>query len=73
MQWGNVLRTATYWEMKNRAGVVGCRGLGPLIGQIDAAAPALRIHLLGHSFGARLVSDSLSAVCRTGCPGPTPQ
>ncbi len=65
----NVLRTATYWEMKNRAGVVGCRGLGPLIGQIHAAAPALRIHLLGHSFGARLVSYSLSGL-PDGLSGP---
>lgn len=58
----NVLRTATYWEMKNRAGVVGEKGLGPLIGRIHAALPALRIHLLGHSFGARLVSYSLAGL-----------
>jgi hypothetical protein len=60
----SALRVATYWEMKNRAGVVGNTGLGPLIGKVHAAAPALRIHLLGHSFGARLVSYSLS-----GLPG----
>ncbi len=60
----NVLRTATYWEMKNRAGVVGTRGLGPLIGAMHAASPNLRVHLLGHSFGARLVSYALA-----GLPG----
>jgi hypothetical protein len=53
------LRTATYWQMKNRAGIVGRMGLGPLIGQLHSAVPALKIHLLGHSFGARLVSYAL--------------
>ena len=28
------LRTATYWQMKRRAGVVGVSGLGPLLGEI---------------------------------------
>jgi hypothetical protein len=47
------LRAATYWEMKGRAGVVGRRGLGPLLGRLPAG---LRVHLIGHSFGARLVA-----------------
>ena len=58
----NVLRVATYWEMKNRAGVVGKKGLGALIGKVHEAVPALRVHLLGHSFGARVVSYSLSGL-----------
>ncbi len=52
----NALRQATYWEMKKRAGVVGQTGLGPLIGRLHEAQPGLRVHLVGHSFGARLVS-----------------
>lgn len=51
------LRTASYYEMKNRAGVVGRNGLGPLLGRI--AGSGLRVHLIGHSFGARLVSFAL--------------
>ena len=58
----NVLRVATYWEMKNRAGMIGQKSFGPLIGKIHAACPQLRIHLLGHSFGARLVSYSLKGL-----------
>lgn len=54
-----VLRQATYWEMKKRAGTVGTVGLGPLLAQLHAGAPELRIHLIGHSFGARLVSYAL--------------
>ena len=59
-----VLRTLSYYEMKNRAGVVGTNGLGPLLaGIVDAAGGRpIRIHLAGHSFGARLVSYSLSGV-----------
>lgn len=56
------LRVATYWKMKNRAGVIGKTGLGPLIGRLHEAAPALKVHLLGHSFGARLVSYALAGL-----------
>ncbi len=58
----NAVRVTTYWTMKNRAGVVGKTGLGPLVGKIQAAAPNLNVHLLGHSFGARLVSYSLAGL-----------
>ncbi len=53
-----VLRTLSYYEMKNRAGVVGKDGLGPLLGSLDGP----RIHLIGHSFGARLVSYALAGL-----------
>jgi hypothetical protein len=64
----NVLRVATFWQMKNRAGIVGRNGLGPLLGQIHEAAPSLRIHLIGHSFGARLVSYALSGLPPAASP-----
>ena len=56
------LRQLTYFEMKKRAGVVGKEGLGPLLGRIHQADPELRIHLIGHSFGARLVSFALAGL-----------
>lgn len=56
------LRVTTYYQMKSRAGKVGREGLAPLLGRLHAAAPDLRIHLLGHSFGARLVSYALSGL-----------
>ena len=56
------LRQLTYFEMKKRAGVVGRQGLGPLLGRIAQADPEVRIHLLGHSFGARLVSFALAGL-----------
>lgn len=54
-----LLRQATYWAMKRRAGTVGERGLGPVIGQLARTAPKIRVHLVGHSFGGRLVSFAL--------------
>ncbi|WP_128436841.1 serine-threonine protein kinase [Streptomyces cyaneus] len=54
-----LLRQATYYAMKRRAGTVGERGLGRLVGQLAARAPEVRVHLVGHSFGARLVSFAL--------------
>jgi hypothetical protein len=46
----------TYYEMKQRAGTVGQRGLAPLIDELGQRAALQRIHLVGHSFGARLVT-----------------
>ena len=64
------LRQVTYWQMKNRAGVVGQRGLGPFIGRIHLAAPDVRVHLVGHSFGARVVSYALAGLPNGVVPSP---
>jgi len=53
----DALRVATFWKMKARAGQVGRSGLGPLLEQLHLAAPTVRVHLIGHSFGARLVAN----------------
>lgn len=63
-----VLRTMSYYEMKNRAGVVGRNGLGPLLGSLTG----VRIHLIGHSFGARLVSYALSGLPDTATGAASP-
>ncbi|MFJ9551032.1 serine-threonine protein kinase [Streptomyces erythrochromogenes] len=63
--WGGakeLLRQAAYYTMKKRAGVVGERGLGPVLAELAAGRPAMRFHLIGHSFGARVVSFSLRTV-----------
>ncbi|MGW6705238.1 serine-threonine protein kinase [Streptomyces sp. NPDC054956] len=57
-----VLRQATYYQMKARAGVVGEYGLGPVLSELAHRRPALRVHLIGHSFGGRVVSFSLRAL-----------
>ncbi|MFJ6898471.1 serine-threonine protein kinase [Streptomyces hokutonensis] len=54
-----LLRQAAYYAMKRRAGTVGERGLGPVMGRLAGVAPEVRVHLVGHSFGGRLVSFAL--------------
>lgn len=62
----NLLNLTTYWAMKRRAGRVGARGLHGLLRdavalrQGDPAGP-VRLHLVGHSFGARLVTAAVNA------------
>ena len=51
-----LLNFATYFEMKARSADIGTRGVAPVIARIRTSRPDLNIHLLGHSFGARLVS-----------------
>jgi hypothetical protein len=55
------MRVATYYQMKKRAGVVGKQGLGPLLGRLPAELHA-RVHTIGHSFGARVVSFALAGL-----------
>ena len=50
----NLLNLTTYFKMKIRAGTVGSKGVAPLIDRLSAQVH--RVHLVGHSFGGRLVT-----------------
>jgi hypothetical protein len=52
---GRLLNFLTYYEMKKRAGVVG-QALGSKTLPALAVNRQTRLHLIGHSFGARLVT-----------------
>jgi hypothetical protein len=56
-----VLNTTTFYAMKERAGNVGARGVAALLAAVSAARPEARVHLAGHSFGARVVSAAAAA------------
>ncbi len=47
---------ATYYQMKSRAGTVGSKGVADLLKRVRKAKHDIRIHLVGHSFGGRLVT-----------------
>lgn len=51
-----LLNFTTYYVMKDRAGKVGRNGLHHALDAIYACRPDLRFHLIGHSFGGRLVT-----------------
>ena len=50
-----LLNQLTYWEMKKRAGIVGESLSTAILSRLTPRNP-IRLHLVGHSFGARLVT-----------------
>jgi len=58
----NFLNVFTYYTMRHRAGVVGANGGNELLRSIRERAPSARLHLVGHSFGARLVTAATHGV-----------
>ena len=52
----NFLNYTTYYAMKERAGLVGSKGLHQVLVTVQRRAPAVKLHLIGHSFGGRLVT-----------------
>jgi len=57
---GRLFSYLTYYTMKKRAGRVGASLGRNLLPKINSVNP-LRIHLIGHSFGARLVTAAVHA------------
>jgi hypothetical protein len=53
---------ATYYQMKTRAGTVGSVGLAPILQQVRKKRGTVKIHLVGHSFGARVVTAAANAL-----------
>ncbi|UEM12386.1 hypothetical protein J4G43_049700 [Bradyrhizobium barranii subsp. barranii] len=53
-----LLNYATYYQMKERAGVVS-KVVNGVLGSVRNLRPDLRIHLIGHSFGARVVTAAV--------------
>jgi hypothetical protein len=56
----NALRMATVWKMKDRAGTVGVAGVHELV-QDMLSASAGSVHVVGHSYGARVMLSALAA------------
>ncbi|GAB1642275.1 hypothetical protein [Krasilnikovia sp. MM14-A1259] len=53
-----ILRGASVWLMKDRAGRVGARGVGPLLVQL--LGTGARVHVVGHSFGAKVLLSAIT-------------
>lgn len=58
----DAVRVLSYTIMKSRAGTIGRSGLGPLLESLHERSHSVRVHLIGHSFGARLVSFALPGI-----------
>ena len=57
---------ATYYQMKTRAGTVGKAGVAATLVRIRERHPGLPIHLVGHSFGGRLVTAAAAMMQHGG-------
>jgi hypothetical protein len=54
-----LLNFATYYQMKERAGTVGRNGASQVLRRVRQGRERVRLHLIGHSFGARLVTAAV--------------
>jgi hypothetical protein len=62
----SLLKPFTVWQMKDRAGTVGANGVAPLLDAVLAQSDsAARVHLIGHSFGCKVV---MTAACVMPAP-----
>jgi hypothetical protein len=55
----------TYYTMKDRAGTVGRTGVKQTILDLQSFSPNLRLHLVGHSFGGRVVTAAANSLTAT--------
>jgi pimeloyl-ACP methyl ester carboxylesterase len=52
--------------MKNRGGVVGAAGVAQAVRDLKTAVPGIKIHLVGHSLGGRLMAGCAKSLAQTG-------
>jgi hypothetical protein len=50
----------TYWQMKQRAGIEGDKGVNALVARLQNEFPKATVHLIGHSFGCKVVLSALA-------------
>jgi hypothetical protein len=60
---GQFLNLTTWYVMKDRSGTVGATGVADAVRALHASHPRVRIHLVGHSLGGRLIAGCAKALC----------
>ena len=58
------LNLTTWYLMKDRCGVVGESGMAEAVRAVKNSAPAIKIHLVGHSLGGRLMAGCLKTLAQ---------
>jgi pimeloyl-ACP methyl ester carboxylesterase len=53
---GQFLNFTTWYVMKARSGTVGATGVAKAVRDLKTAVPNIRVHLVGHSLGGRLMA-----------------
>jgi hypothetical protein len=60
---GQFLNLTTWYVMKDRSGTVGAKGVAPAVRAIRKRVPQIRVHLVGHSLGGRVMAACAHALC----------
>src|SRR5439155_1889863 len=60
---GQFLNLTTWYVMKDRSGAVGASGVADAVRALHASHPNVKIHLVGHSLGGRLIAGCAKALC----------
>ena len=56
-----LMNLTTYYQMKARAGAIGVDSVAPLLDKLRRKFPSLRLQLVGHSFGGRVMTAAADA------------
>ena len=59
---GRFLNLTNWYVMKDRSGTVGATGVADAVRGLHASRPDIRIHLVGHSLGGRLMASCAKAL-----------
>ncbi len=62
---GQFLNLTNWYVMKDRSGAVGAKGVADAVRALHDTRPDMRIHLVGHSLGGRLMASCAKALCDT--------
>jgi hypothetical protein len=62
---GQFLNLTTWFVMKDRSGTVGATGVADAVRALHAGRPGIRIHLVGHSLGGRVMASCAKALCES--------
>ena len=59
---GTFLNLTKWYVMKERAGTVGAKGVATAVRDLRGRCPAVKVHLVGHSLGGRLMAGCVKAL-----------
>ena len=59
---GKLINLTTWYVMKDRAGLVGLNGCAKAVRELKKKHPNVRVHLVGHSLGGRLMAACAKAL-----------
>jgi hypothetical protein len=59
---GQFLNLMTWYVMKDRSGTIGAKGVAPAVRVLRKRVPNVRVHLVGHSLGGRVMAACAHAL-----------